>query len=91
MNRLARITLLLLAASIWMTEKAAACAVCTGSSDAEIAPAVNASILFLLGAIGAVASLFFGFLIYLARRDGLPASDHQELSGSVIAPAPQQS
>lgn len=67
--------------SLLISEGAQACAVCMGSADAELAPAINASMMFLLVAIAAMASGFFIFFIYLARRDGLPASTEQESQG----------
>ncbi len=91
MNRLLKTLLPLLAVSAAWTQGAAACAVCTGASDSPIAPAVNASIIFLLGAIGLVASTFVAFLIYLGRRDGLPVDPSGEFSGEINAPLPQQS
>ncbi len=91
MNRPLNITLPALLISISMKGNALACAVCTGSADAPIAPAMNASMVFLLAAIAVVGSMFFGFLIYLARRDGLPANVNQELSGEMESPISQQS
>jgi len=91
MNRLYKGALAILATLAVSAQNAVACAVCTGSIEADIAPAMNASMLFLLGAIMAVGSVFFGFLVYLARRDGLPLNDNQEISGDMTSPSPQRS
>ena len=91
MNRLLKIALPVVASLLVLTEKVNACAVCTGDADAPIAPAINASMMFLLVAIMAVASIFFGFLIFLARRDGLPLNDNLEISGDMTSPSSQQS
>lgn len=72
-------------------KSAFACAMCMGSADAPIAPAVNASIFLLLGIVLAVGGCFFKFLLFLARHDGLPVEPHQEISQSLTTPAPQQS
>lgn len=48
-----------------------ACAVCSGASDAAVAPAVNASIGLLLCVLVFVGACFFRFLLYLARHDGI--------------------
>ena len=75
-----------------LTSKSAlACAVCMGASDAPIAPAINASIFLLLGVIAAVGGTFFYFLLYLARRYGLPLPPEHELSRSIQNCATQQS
>jgi hypothetical protein len=50
-----------------------ACAVCSGASDAAVAPAVNASVGLLLCVIAVVGGCFFRFLLYLARCDGMPS------------------
>ena len=48
-----------------------ACAVCSGASDAAVAPAVNASMGLLLFIVAAVGGSFFRFLLFLSKRDGL--------------------
>lgn len=60
-------------ASVFLARSAEACAVCMGSADSDIAPAVIASMMCLLVLIICLACAFIGFSIYLARRDGLPA------------------
>jgi len=91
MNRNLKKWLVAASAGMLWAHQAGACAVCMGSKDAPIAPAVNASIVVLLVAIAAVGGSFFSFLIYLARRDNLSSSPGQELSGSFPSATPQQS
>lgn len=74
-----------------LAQSASACAVCMGSSDAEIAPAINASIGMLLVFIAVMGAIFFKFLIFLARRDGLPLEPDGNSNGGMKSPFPQQS
>lgn len=55
-----------------LARSAEACAVCMGSADSKMAPAITASMMFLLVTIVCMAAGFIAFTIYLARRDGLP-------------------
>lgn len=57
-----------------------ACTMCMGEADAPIAPAVNASMGLLLGILVVVGSLFFRFLLFLAKQDGVPISSSQGLA-----------
>jgi hypothetical protein len=86
-----RLSFLLLVIATLAPKSAFACAMCMGSSDAPIAPAVNASIFLLLGIVLAVGGCFFKFLLFLARQDGIPLEPHQEISQSLATQAPQQS
>ncbi len=60
------------AGALLATQSARACSTCMGSADLPIAPAMNASIMFLLVLLLIMLSFFITFIIYLARRDGLP-------------------
>jgi hypothetical protein len=62
---------LILTASLLAPRALLACSQCMGNSDAPIAPAVNGSILFLLGVLVVVGGSFFKFVLFLARRDGV--------------------
>ena len=68
------------AAWVLLSSPASACTMCMGSADNPIAPAVNASIGFLLGVLIIVGSLFFRFVLFLARQDGRPLNPEEGLS-----------
>jgi hypothetical protein len=55
---------------------ALACPVCFGQSDSPLAKGVNMGVLFLLGTITAVLVGFASFMIHLARRARVFASDN---------------
>jgi len=62
-----------------------ACAMCMGAKDAPIAPAVNASILFLLCVLAVVSGCFLRFLLFIVRQErAQPAT--APLNGNEIAP-----
>jgi hypothetical protein len=50
--------------------------VCFGQSDSPLAKGVNMGVLFLLGTITAVLVGFASFMIHLARRARVFASDN---------------
>jgi len=60
-----------------LARSAEACAVCMGTADSNVAPAITASMMLLLVTIVCLASAFIAFTIYLARRDALPAQAQQ--------------
>lgn len=76
--RISKIASLVAVLSLMANQAVLACATCMGRPDEETAPAIRASILFLLAAIAVIGSCFGLFAIYLARRDGLPASSDTE-------------
>jgi len=58
------LTLVMLAAP----RAALACPVCFGNSDAPMAHATNAGIIFMLGVVAVVLVAFASFFVYLIRR-----------------------
>lgn len=60
--------LLFAAALLALPKTAAACAVCMGASDSNVAPAINAAIFLMLGFVGTILTGVVGFIFYLARR-----------------------
>ncbi len=65
------LSLIVGAVVLFSAESARACSTCMGSADLPIAPAMNASIMFLLGLLIVMLTFFVCFIVYLARRDGL--------------------
>lgn len=55
-----------------------ACAVCMGSSDSQVAPAINAAIFLLIGFLGAIMAGIGGFVFYLSRRAKRPRQPHEQ-------------
>jgi uncharacterized membrane protein len=66
---------------------ALACPVCFGNSDAPMAIATNAGILFMLGVVGAVLCGFASFFIYLIRRANRLAADTAQADNRGLAPS----
>ena len=56
------------ALTLGVPRAAVACPVCFGNSDAPMAIATNAGIIFMLVIVGAVLCGFASFFIYLMRR-----------------------
>ena len=51
---------------------ASACAACMGDVNSKIAPAMNAAIFVMLGAIGLMLALAASFGLYLMKRANAP-------------------
>jgi hypothetical protein len=63
---------------------ALACPVCFGNSDAPMAKAVNAGVVFMLVIVVAVLGGFASFIVHLARRARL-ASEPQPIEAADMA------
>lgn len=70
----ARTTLLVLALSL--APAARACSVCFGNKDTPVTQAANGAILFMLAVLIPVLAGFFGFIVYLVRKQSEPLPEH---------------
>ena len=68
---------------------ALACPVCFGNSDAPMAKATNAGIIFMLGVVGVMLAAFASFFIYLIRRANR-AADQTAPAGDAARIAPSE-
>jgi hypothetical protein len=59
---------------------ASACTACMGDVNSKIAPAMNAAIFLMLGAIGFMLASLAGFAFYLMKRANSPLPPHAELA-----------
>ena len=55
-----------------------ACAVCMGSADSPVAPAINAAIFLLMGFVGSMLAGVAAFGFYLFRRSKMPHPPHEQ-------------
>jgi len=76
--RISKLSALTAVLFLLANQAALACATCMGTPDEETAPAMRASILFLLAAIAATGACFGLFAVYLARRDGIPTDSKSQ-------------
>ena len=57
---------------------AAACTVCMGESNSQVAGAMNAAIFMMLGLTGSMLAGLGGFAFYLRKRANAPLPPHLE-------------
>ena len=65
---------------------ASACTACMGDVNSKIAPAINAAIFLMLGAIGFMLASLAGFAFYLMKRANSPLPPHAELAQMINPP-----
>jgi len=65
---------------------ASACDQCMGGKDANIRPAVNGAIFFMLGMVALMITGIGFFIRYLAKRAKMPMAPHLELVQMMTMP-----
>jgi hypothetical protein len=66
---------------------ALACPVCFGNSNAPMAIATNAGVLFMLGVVAVVLAAFASFFVYLIRRANRVAESTGPAEAGRLAPS----
>ena len=75
------------ASLLLVARPALACPVCFGNSDAPMAHATNAGILFMLGIVAVVLCGFASFFIHLIRRANRVAAETARADAAGLSPS----
>ena len=75
------------ASLLLVARPALACPVCFGNSDAPMAHATNAGILFMLGIVAVVLCGFASFFIHLIRRANRVAAEADRADAGRLSPS----
>ncbi len=70
-------------AFLLVSNSALACSVCFGKNDTPVTHAANGAILFMLAVLVPVLASFFGFIVYLVRKQSQPLPEHAVLADMI--------